>query len=121
MFLWLEKAVEVAGQPQIVFLSKTPHRTLWMVVAYQNKDQNWLQTFLKDVGQKGWTENKSFPKPPAYSGQTVFTIELQKPGSGVFKGWTDAERRSFMKDIKATLAGYGIGVHHVKLTMADCM
>lgn len=120
--LWMEKNVEASGQPQIVFLSKAPHTTLWLMIAYhEDRDKNWIKTFLRSMMLIGWSEDTTFPKAPPTPNGKIRTVEIQKDGADRFMGWTKKERHAFMKEAEAVLIGYGKGVHHMKLSMTDCM
>lgn len=54
-----------------------------------------------------------------HDGKEIIDLHFQKVGSGIFEGWTDAERDTNLKDIETMLAGFNIKVTPRVMSLAE--
>jgi len=94
------------------FRSKHPHKTLWIDLAWDGDEPSAL---LGDLKAAGWVEHV-----PSLVAQHEAT--LSKPGTGLFQGWTPAERKANLAATRRILRRYGLARVPVrKLTLHDLL
>lgn len=105
----------VKGQVKVEFQSKHPHITCWLHIEYpEHQPPEKLFKALRDIG---WTNEGCAPPSPLNG---CAEEGFSRKGTGLFGGWTPAERRKFMKDARAALYMQGfqrVAVH--KLSFAE--
>lgn len=98
---------------KLEFQSKHPHRTRFLVVAYdkQKDDVNPIVNAMESVG---W-----LPKDCFFGSKTP-EIHFSKPGTDIFNSWTTEEHKLFIKEAEKALKTVGIkNVPYRKLTIQD--
>lgn len=112
------------------FASKSPHDTRWLEVSYP--DDKIPTDLLRDLAAISWTWDAGMrktsnydplvpvPLAPAFGGRVE--IDVTARGSGMFGGWTKAEKQRHLRGIRKVLAMHGfVKVPHRKLTLADLL
>lgn len=84
-------------------------------------DVAFLKRAVEVLGRVGWGEDKSFPYVPAGAFRGEAEFHLVSPGSAIFNGWTAAESRKKLRDLRSGLATLGLEVYRRKLTLADML
>lgn len=110
-----------------IFQSKVPHVTVMLAIRYNvNTEQDALAAVTQALEGIGWLrqDHEFFPIMPASplpDGSAEYTFF--KPGSGLFRGWTPEERRTFMLPVRRLLRrlGWTGRIPVQRLTMADCI
>ena len=108
-----------AADPVMVgFQSMNPHKTQWVAVNYNVNAKP--EALIAALEAAGWRDESM--KLPFHPLDDRVQIELNKPGTGLFNGWTDAEKRANRKQVKAILVAHGITeFYEQKLTAMDML
>ena len=84
------------------FRSKPPHKTCWLRI-------EWVcvrpLTLFDALAAAGWVPCRVQPVTPT-PGWTRH--DFRKPGTGLFKGWTPAERKANLAAARQMLRRYGL-------------
>lgn len=106
-----------ASDPTMVSLqSQNPHKTQWVAINFNVGAKP--EALLAALDAAGW-KDLSIPLPIQPLNERL-QIELQKPGTGLFNGWTPAEKKARRKELFAILAANGVTEYYEqKLTAMD--
>lgn len=117
-YLYVEK-----GDPQtyLTFASSQPHKDRWIIISFMVDTKP--EALISDLNDVGWSKDHADMLPlieSVFEGRTQVTLHAL--GTGVFRHWTDDERRMHMANARQVLRKHGYkGVPHWKLTLADMM
>jgi hypothetical protein len=104
----------------VAFESKAPHTTPWLSVEWDlNEDDP--QDLFDSLAELGWKEDARFAGVPPIGDVQETAISPPK-GSDLFGGWTEAERRERMPEVRRLLRTKGFDrVPWNRLTLADML
>lgn len=96
-----------------ILQSKEPHITCWLRVEGTEREIEQLTPSLEAAG---W--EKGHPLPQI---NDKISVEFSKRGTEVFGGWTEGERRRFLRQVRQLLRTRGIWASREKLTLAELL
>ena len=100
------------------FQSKAPHTTCWLVISYHT-EAGPVQ-LLADLIFAGWKDDGTMKGvPPMANGRTE--KYLFKPGTGLFRGWTEEEQKTHLNAAKRVLRRHRVRATRRRMTAADMM
>ena len=102
---------------ELSFLSKAPHKTLWLHIEHAEADDS-VGPFLRDLEKIGWTvQVNSIGVEPG-----TVAKDIGREGTGPFNEWTESEMLLFMRQCRRVLKSYGlVGVPHHRLRLEDML
>lgn len=117
----MQKHVEETKQPMLAYVSKAPHKTWWLMLAFHETDKP--DRLLADLAKAGWAQRwgkPGIPQLPALNG--VLQVEFNSPGTGIFGEWLPKERESALSKCRKVLDHHGhSAVPYHKLELSDCL
>lgn len=113
----MQKHVEETKQPMLAYVSKAPHKTWWLMLAFHETDKP--DRLLADLTKAGWTES-NYAGASACNG--VLMTNINCPGTDLFQGWLPKERESALSKCRKVLDRHGhSAVPYHKLELSDCL
>lgn len=118
-----ELYIRAEGRPQNLsdIRFQPAHRDRWLIISFMVDTKP--EGLINDLNDAGWSKDHADMLPlieSEFEGRTQ--VSLHAIGSGVFRSWTDDERRMHMANARRVLRKHGYkSVPHWKLTLADMM
>lgn len=105
----------------LTFASSQPHKDRWIMISFMVDTKP--EDLINDLNNAGWSADHADMMPlieSVFEGRTQ--VSLHALGTGVFRHWTEGERKMYMSSARQVLRKHGYkSVPHWKLTMADMM
>lgn len=112
--------------------SSNPHTTLFLVVEYTDDYLPEITNLKEQFHKAGWTDQEEMDfydqdfdgqLRPVGEVELLHKLQIGKPGTGLFQGWTSKERLSNMRQLRYILKKIGIGgkLYHRRLTLKDLL
>lgn len=111
-------SMTAADPLMVAFQSMAPHNTQWVAINYNVNAKP--EALIAALQAAGWEDESIGLLPPPLDDR--IQINLNKAGTGLFNGWTPAEKRANRKQVKAILVANGVTEYYEqKLTAMDLM
>jgi hypothetical protein len=113
----MSTTTETTTETGACFNSKHPHTTLWLEIKFLVGERP--QELIDELAAIGFAEDGLAKAPPC---DGVDEVQLAKPGSALFGGWTAEEKKANLKAARAVLKRHGfVNVPCNKLSWVDML